>query len=107
MTAVPGFREHLEVHIENEGQLLSYMFFMLDVAPATIASYLGDEDEPDWRLTLAFLEDRLALEHVEDGFLVNTAFLPYLPGPQQPGYGIVAELGPLLKERFAVVRPAG
>jgi hypothetical protein len=42
---VPGFAELYEIHVENEGEPLSHLFFAVEVIKATVVSYLGDPDE--------------------------------------------------------------
>ncbi len=107
VAAVPGFEELFECHVFNQDGVLPYVFFMLDVVPETVASFLGEEADADWRATLRFLEEQFRLDVPEVTSAIVTAFLLHLPGPHQPGYGLVDHLGPALSARFALIRPSG
>ncbi|MGW2401854.1 hypothetical protein ACWCYY_35395 [Kitasatospora sp. NPDC001664] len=103
---VPGFEGAYECHLENEHEVLTYVFFW-DVVQDTVRSYLGEgePDGPDWRQVLAFLEEETlrcvpgAIEVIVTGFLYN------LPFPGRPGYGIEVHLGPVMMERYLRIRP--
>jgi hypothetical protein len=74
---------------------------------AVLPSYRED-DGPDalWRRVIAFLDRRFGQSQAADT-VIGTSFLYSLPWPEQPGYGIVEELGPTLRRVFAEVRPGG
>ncbi|MDG4861542.1 hypothetical protein P8605_25735 [Streptomyces sp. T-3] len=107
VAAVPGFEELFECHVFNEDGVLPYVFFMLDVVPETVASFLGEKDETDWRVTLLFLEEQFRLDVPEVTSAIVTSFLLHLPWPNQPGYVLVDHLGPAMSARFALIRPSG
>ncbi|WP_412738874.1 hypothetical protein [Krasilnikovia sp. MM14-A1259] len=68
---------------------------------------LEDSGLPDWRAALQFLEQEFASAEPEVRTLLVSAFLYYLPFPDQPGHEIVEHLGPTLKAQFSVTRPSG
>ncbi|MFD9484046.1 hypothetical protein [Streptomyces sp. NPDC059991] len=103
---VPAFEDHYESHVFNEDGVLPHVFFW-DVTQATVDSFLGNEDEPDWRSTLEFLEEQSALGVPEIDEVIVTSFLNSLPFPGKPGHELVEHLGPVLAAKFARVRPAG
>ncbi|MFC9326188.1 hypothetical protein [Kitasatospora sp. NPDC057015] len=103
---IPAFDDLYRSHVFNEDGVLAHVIFW-DITLATVASYLGDEDEPDWRSTLPFLEEQLSLGVPEISEVVVTSFLNYLPWPGEPGHGIVRELGPAMARSFASIRPSG
>lgn len=104
---VPGFEDAYECHIVNEnGVVLPYLFFW-DVVQDTVRSYLGEDDPdgPDWRRVLAFLEEETR-RRVPGAFeVIVTSFLYDLPYKKEPGYGIEAHLGPVMKEKYLQLRP--
>ncbi|MGO4648941.1 hypothetical protein AB4305_28910 [Nocardia sp. 2YAB30] len=104
---IPEFAETYESHVFNEGGVLAHVFFW-DVVQETVGSYLGeDADAPDWRRTLAFLEEQSALGVSEIDAVIVTSFLDYLPYPGKPGHDIVRHLGPVMKAEFVKIRPSG
>ncbi|MFF2217604.1 hypothetical protein [Streptomyces antibioticus] len=105
VAASPGFADLLDAHVFNEHGVLSHVFFW-DVAKETVASFLGG-DETNWRVTLRFLEEQLRLDVPEVTQVIVTSFLFNLPWPDQPGYGLVNHLGPIMSARFTAIRPSG
>ncbi|QNP65049.1 hypothetical protein [Streptomyces genisteinicus] len=104
---VPGFEEMYESHMFDQDGVLPHVFFW-DVVQETVRSYLGQDPEaPDWRRTLDFLDERLALGVKEADAVIVTSFLNDLPFPGEPGHDIVRSLGPHLAAAFARIRPAG
>lgn len=104
---VPGFAELYDIHVENEGEPLSHVFFAIDVVKATVASYLGDPDEEsDWRVTFAYLEEKFEQHIPAADRVIVTSFLEQLPYPGQPGADIVCYLGPQMKAILAKMRPS-
>lgn len=108
VSRIPEFEDLYESHVFNEnGTVLPHVFFW-DVTQETVQSYLGaDADAPDWRRTLAFLEEQSARGVSGIDEVIDTSFLEYLPFPGKPGHAIVEELGPVMAAKFARVRPAG
>jgi hypothetical protein len=108
VAAVPEFGELYEIHVENNGEPLPHVFFGLDVTPAVVDSYLGkDPEAPDWRATLEFLERQLGRGIPDVTEVIVTSFLDQLPYKQEPGYGVVEHLGPLLSAKYRELRPWG
>lgn len=103
---VPGFEDAYECHVFNEHEVLAHVFFW-DVVQDTVRSYLGEgeADGPDWRGVLAFLEGE-SERRVPGAFeVIVTSFLYNLPYEGQPGYGIEAHLGPIMRQKYAELRP--
>ncbi|MGW4052547.1 hypothetical protein ACWENA_17100 [Streptomyces sp. NPDC004779] len=103
---VPGFQDAYDRHVFGQGGVLPHVFFW-DVVQSTVGSYLAEEAEPDWRRTLAFLEERCCRGDTGVDEVIVTSFLGDLPAPQEPGHGIVGHLGPVMAERFERMRPLG
>jgi transcriptional regulator with XRE-family HTH domain len=61
----------------------------------------------DWRGQIQYLEETYPTAPLEVKEVIVTSFLMNMPWPAEPGYAIVAELGPALAEKFRQVRPAG
>ncbi|WP_418958845.1 hypothetical protein [Streptomyces tritici] len=104
---VPGFEEAYESHVLEEGGVLPHVFFMLDVLPETLRSYLGEGDPegPDWRAVLAFLEGESRRAVPGAYSVIVTSFLYDLPYEGQPGCGFEVHLGPVMAAKFAELRP--
>lgn len=100
ISAVPDFREFYEDNIENYDEFLFVLFFW-DVTQATVRSYLGDQEEPDWRSTLGFMEAAVQSADEAERNVVAYRFLYNLPNPGTPGHELVGELGPELTKRYA------
>jgi len=106
VVAIPFFEDPYDEHVWFHHGVLPHVFFW-DAIHTMVQSYLED-DSPDalWRQVLAFVEEKWGAS--KDGDIaIGTSFLHSLPMPGSPGYGIVEELGPKLREGFSVVRPAG
>ncbi|MEV6331749.1 hypothetical protein [Streptomyces sp. NPDC051909] len=108
---VPGFREAYDTHVFSQGCVQPHVFFW-DVVQGTVRSFLGQDlgqegCAVDWRRTLDFLEEQSRLGAVGVDEVIVTSFLGDLPHPCEPGYGIVAELGPVMAARFLRLRPGG
>jgi hypothetical protein len=56
---------------------------------------------------LRFLEEQLQLGVPDVTEVIVTSFLFNLPWPDQPGYGLVDHLGPVMSTQFALIRPPG
>lgn len=101
--------EDYACHVENNGSPLPHVFFW-DVTQAVMHAYNGTDayyGDLDWRELLQFLEETYPTAPLNVKEVLVTSFLLNLPWPAEPGYAIVAELGPALAERFRQVRPAG
>lgn len=99
VAAVPAFEEAYENHLANFDEVLPTVF-MEEVRQSVIASFQGAVCEPDWRGTLAFLEERFALGGEDVQNVIFLSFIYPLPFPNEPGHGIVAHLGPAMAERY-------
>lgn len=105
VAAVPGFGELHEIHIENHGEPLPHVFFGLDVTPAVVDSFLGEDPQaPDWRAVPAFLERQLGRRLPGVTEVIVTSFLYQLPYRNEPGHGVVEHFGPLLSARYRELR---
>ena len=105
----PQLAEDYEIHVENNGIPLPLVFFD-DVTLAVVAAYEGtdlDYAESDWRGFLDFLDSAYPTAQLDVKEVIVTSFLLQLPWPEQPGYGIVDHLGPVLTQKFREVRPGG
>jgi len=105
----PQLAEDYECHVENNGGPLPHVFFW-DVIQAVVHAYNGTDAchaDLDWRGLLQYLEEVYPTAPLTVKEVIVTSFLEYLPWPAEPGYPIVAELGPVLGEKFRQVRPAG
>jgi len=98
VAAVPAFEETYENHVSNYDEVLPTMF-MEEVRQSAVASFEGAADEPDWRSTLAFLEEQFALGDEDVQNVIFLSFIYPLPFADEPGHGIVAHLGPTMAER--------
>jgi hypothetical protein len=101
---LPAFEDLYESHVFNEDGVLPHVFFW-DVTQETVASFLGDEDAPDWRATVAFLEEQFGAAEPKAREVVVTSFLDSLPFPGQPGSDLTRYLGPQLTSKLAELRP--
>ncbi|GLY91330.1 hypothetical protein [Actinoallomurus iriomotensis] len=101
---LPAFEDLYESHVFNEDGVLPHVFFW-DVTQETVASFLGDEDPPDWRATVGFLEEQFGAAEPKAREVVVTSFLDYLPFPGQPGGDLTRYLGPQLTGKLAELRP--
>ncbi|MEV7508445.1 hypothetical protein AB0O57_10915 [Streptomyces sp. NPDC091201] len=103
---VPGFEGTYEWHISNEHEVLDHLFFW-EVVQDTVLSYLGqgEEDGPDWRAVLAFLEKEFRRRVPGAVEVIGTSFLHRLPYEGQPGFGIAAHLGPAMTRMYLTLRP--
>ncbi|MEV8589985.1 hypothetical protein [Streptomyces sp. NPDC051180] len=107
VTTIPEFRGVYEVHVFHQGGVLPHVFFW-DVVQDTVRSFLGEAPAAaDWRRTLAFLEEQSSRGVVGIDEVIVTSFLGDLPSPQEPGHGIVQQLGPVMAARFGRIRPHG
>ncbi|GAB1642997.1 hypothetical protein [Krasilnikovia sp. MM14-A1259] len=100
ISAVPGFRVLHSDNVENYGEFLFAPFYW-DVVESTVLSYLGDEDEPDWRSTLEFMEAKIRSDDDAEKSIVVSEFLYNLPNRGQPGHELIRHLGPELTKNFA------
>ncbi|MFE6226531.1 MULTISPECIES: hypothetical protein [unclassified Streptomyces] len=103
---VPAFRGAYESHVFRQGGVLPHVFFW-DVVQGTVRSFLAEDGEPDWRRTLDFLEEQIRRGDSAVDEVIVTSFLGDLPSPQEPGHGIVGQLGPVMAARFGRMRPRG
>ncbi|MGW4775647.1 DUF7674 family protein [Streptomyces filamentosus] len=103
---VPAFRGAYESHVFRQGGVLPHVFFW-DVVQGTVRSFLADDAAPDWRRTLDFLEERSSRGDSDVDEVIVTSFLGDLPSPQEPGHGIVRQLGPVMSAKFLRIRPGG
>ncbi|HEV2636323.1 MAG TPA: hypothetical protein VGX23_14320 [Actinocrinis sp.] len=106
----PQLAEDYEIHVENEGQVLAHVFLSIDVVPAALAAYSGqdgDYQDLDWRALLTYLDDTFPTADPYLQKAIVTSFLMDLPWPTEPGYGIIEHLGPVLAAKFHEARPAG
>ncbi|MFK0210277.1 hypothetical protein [Streptomyces sp. NPDC090298] len=116
VTRIPEFRGVYETHVFHQGGVLPHVFFW-DVVQDTVRSFLGEASEaseaseapgvPDWRSTLAFLEEQSARGVLGIDEVIVTSFLGDLPSPQEPGHAIVEQLGPVMAAKFVRIRPLG
>ena len=105
----PQLEEDYECHVEDNGDPLPHVFFW-DVTKAVMHAHNGTDahyDDLDWRGLIQYLEETYPTAPLEVKEVIVTSFLMNLPWPAEPGYAIVAELGPALAEKFRQVRPAG
>ena len=108
--AFPQLAEDYEIHVENEGDALAHVFLSIDVVPAAVAAYNGEDGDYhdlDWQGLLQYLDEVYPTSDPYVQEAVVTSFLMDLPWPTEPGYGITDHLGPVLKEKFREVRPSG
>ena len=109
--AFPALEEDYENHVfNNAGETLPHLFASMELMDAVVGSYLGQEDYRalDWAEVLAYHDKQLAEEQdSEVRNVVTVSFLEDLPNRDEPGYGIVAHLGPNLARVFAKIRPGG
>ncbi|WP_030217226.1 hypothetical protein [Streptomyces bikiniensis] len=104
---IPEFRGAYETHVLHQGGVLPHVFFW-DVVQDTVRSFLGEDPAaPDWRCTLAFLEEESRRGVLGVDEVIVTSFLGDLPAPHEPGHAIVHRLGPVMTAKFARVRPLG
>ncbi|MFI9120155.1 hypothetical protein ACIGW0_12285 [Streptomyces bikiniensis] len=104
---IPEFRGAYETHVLHQGGVLPHVFFW-DVVQDTVRSFLGEDPAaPDWRRTLAFLEEESRRGVLGVDEVIVTSFLGDLPAPHEPGHAIVHRLGPVMTAKFARVRPLG
>ncbi|MER7945950.1 hypothetical protein ABTY59_00995 [Streptomyces sp. NPDC096079] len=107
VTRIPEFRGVYETHVFHQGGVLPHVFFW-DVVQDTVRSFLGEAPgAADWRSTLAFLEEQSARGVLGIDEVIVTSFLGDLPSPQEPGHGIVEQLGPVMAAKFVRIRPLG
>jgi hypothetical protein len=95
VTAVPDFDYVYSNNIEAYDVFSPGLFFW-EVVQATVRSYLGDPEEPDWRSTLQFMEAAVQSTDQEERKAVGFHFLWNLPNRGEPGHDLVGELGPEL-----------
>ncbi|MFF2061439.1 hypothetical protein ACFVWZ_06490 [Streptomyces sp. NPDC058200] len=112
VSAFPELQDDYETHVYNNDGVLAHLF-LWDVTQRVVESFRNqDDDAPDWRAVLSFLEDRFLEEQtagkdsVVDS-LITTAFLWNLPFPGSPGHEISSHLGPTLTRRFQEMRSLG
>ncbi|MFJ9812014.1 hypothetical protein ACIRTB_27705 [Streptomyces sp. NPDC101158] len=104
---VPAFRDAYDTHVFHQGGVLPHVFFW-NVVQGTVGSFLGEDGNGvDWRCTLDFLEEQSRRGVLGVDEVIVTSFLGDLPGPHEPGYEIVGQLGPVLAARFLRIRPGG
>ncbi|MFE0648818.1 hypothetical protein ACFVZH_09555 [Streptomyces sp. NPDC059534] len=107
VTRIPEFRDAYEVHVFHQGGVQPHVFFW-DVVQDTVRSFLGESPAAaDWRRTLDFLEEQICRGVVGIDEVIVTSFLGDLPSPQEPGHGIVQQLGPVMAAKFGRIRPLG
>jgi hypothetical protein len=105
----PQLGEDYQCHVANNGGPLPHVFFW-DVTTAVMHAYNGTDAYYaglDWRGLLEYLEEVYTAAPLEVKQVIVTSFLFSLPWPAESGYAIVAELGPVLAEKFRQVRPGG
>jgi hypothetical protein len=105
----PQLEGDYECHVEDNGYPLPHVFFW-DVTMAVTHAYNGTDAhyaDLDWRGLLLYLKETYPTAPLEVKEVIVTSFLLNLPWAAEPGYAIVAELGPALDEKFRQVRPAG
>lgn len=103
----PILEDSYDAHVYNEGGVLPHVFFW-DVTQGVVNSFVTQNpDTLDWRSVLAFLEEQLCRGILEVNEVITTSFLWYLPNPGDPGYEIVAHLGPVMTRKFQEIRPRG
>jgi hypothetical protein len=95
VAAVPDFDYVYSNNIEAYDVFSPGLFFW-DVVQATVRSYLGDREEPDWRSTLHFMETAVQSADQEERKAIGFHFLWNLPNRGEPGHELVGELGPEL-----------
>ncbi|MFJ4869201.1 hypothetical protein [Streptomyces sp. NPDC088757] len=104
---IPEFREAYETHVLYQGGVLPHVFFW-EVVQDTVRSFLGEDPAaPDWRRTLAFLEEESRRGVLGVDEVIVTSFLGDLPSPHEPGHALVHRLGPVMAGKFARMRPLG
>jgi len=107
VSAVPGFADVYDAHMAENHEVLPYVIFW-NITQETVLSFVRKTAEPpDWEAVLRFLEKRFESGESEVRSLIITAFLGYLPFPDQPGHDIVNHLGAALKAQFDMMRPRG
>ncbi|WP_406061729.1 hypothetical protein OG462_27920 [Streptomyces sp. NBC_01077] len=107
VTRIPEFRDVYENHVFHQGGLQPHVFFW-DVVQGAVRSFLGEGPcAPDWRSTLAFLEEQSCRGVLGIDEVIVTSFLGDLPSPQEPGHAIVQQLGPVMAAKFVRIRPLG
>ncbi|WP_155123424.1 MULTISPECIES: hypothetical protein [unclassified Actinoplanes] len=95
LAALPDFDYVYSNNIEAYDRFSPGLFFW-EVVQATVRSYLGDQDEPDWRSTLDFMESAVRSGSQDERKAVGFHFLWNLPNRGDPGHDLVGELGPEL-----------
>lgn len=105
----PALAEDYECHIANNGETLAYVFTGMELMDAVVGAYLDDEEyqDLDWAAVLDYLDGEYATAGPEARSVLVTSFVLDLPFSHQPGYGLVAHLGPQLAQAFAKHRPLG
>lgn len=103
----PWFEPLYESHVDPDVGSLPHVFFW-DVTRAVVASFVSDGSHGlDWAGVLGFLEEQTERGVPEVDVVLGTSFLSSLPWPGQPGYGVVARLGPAMAADFRRIRPEG
>lgn len=95
-----------ENHLGFYDEPLPQMFFW-DMVRSMVGVFESDRGLPvEWQRALDFLEGRCLRGGTEDIRVIVTSFLASLPFPGQAGYGVVEALGPCLRARLDLIRPA-
>ncbi|WP_406474173.1 hypothetical protein [Streptomyces sp. NBC_01615] len=103
----PILEDSYSAHVFNEDGVLPHVFFWDFLQDVVNSFVLQDPDAVDWRSVLVFLEDQLRKGIPEVNEVICTSFLWYLPHCGDPGYGLVAHLGPAMACKFQEIRPRG
>ena len=94
---MPLLHDHLEVYDE----LLTHVF-MADVTQWAIDLESRGDSETLTEL-LEYLEGKFRDGSAEEREIVGVSFVENLPDPGEPGRGLVARLGPTLREQRALL----
>jgi hypothetical protein len=81
----------------------------MELMGAVVGAYLGEREyqDLDWAAVLDDLDEEYATGGPEARSVLVTSFVLDLPFGHEPGYGLVAHLGPRLAQAFAKHRPLG
>ncbi len=107
----PRLQGTYDAHLYNMGELLSHGFFQIGsgnddgITDLIVRSYLGEQNEVEWREALAFLDEYYAQGDRDVFTVIVTSFLDYLPYPNQPGFQIMDELSASMRAKLQELRP--
>jgi hypothetical protein len=98
-------------HLRDNGELLPHVIFSIGggLTDRIVDAYTHRDSAEalDWRGVLEFLEAHFDRGERDIDEVLATSFLDGLPGPTQPGHGLVDELPERLRARFTLIRPFG